>query len=58
MADNSKFVQITSNAVISEGGTIVRELFALDEEGNVWTYRFSLKGGEIERWERLKTDRK
>jgi len=58
MADNSKFVQITSNAVISDGGTIVRELFALDEEGNVWTYRFSLKGGEIERWERLKTDRK
>ena len=58
MTDNSKFVQITSNAVISDGGTIVRELFALDEKGNVWTYRFSLKGGEIERWEPLKTDRK
>ena len=58
MAEHSKFVQITSCAVISDGGTIVRELFALDEEGEVWTYQFLLKDGEVERWERLKTDRK
>ena len=60
MAEHPKFVQITS-CMVSDvtTGQFVRELFALDEAGDVWTSRFVYKGGdkEKENWQRLEMNR-
>jgi hypothetical protein len=36
---------------------VVRELFALDEAGDVWMYRFVYRAGDKEQWQRLEMNR-
>ena len=58
MAEHPKFIQITASMVAEiTTGQIVRELFALDEAGDVWTYRFVYRTGDKEQWQRLEMDR-
>jgi len=53
MADKPKFIQIAASTTESN-----QILVALDEEGDVWSYRFMTKGGDKEQWVKLKSDRK
>ena len=58
MAEHPKFIQITGSMVADiTTGQIVRELFALDEAGDVWTYRFVYRGESKEQWQKLEMNR-
>jgi hypothetical protein len=58
MADHPKFIQITSCMVADvTTSQVVRELFALDEAGDVWMYRFVYRAGDKEQWQRLEMNR-
>jgi alpha-tubulin suppressor-like RCC1 family protein len=57
--ENAKFVQISATSSQSDIAPQVHtQLFALDDEGTVWAYRFQTQGGEKERWFRLSDERK
>jgi hypothetical protein len=55
MSGDSKFIQITTTSVVLDNGQIENELFALDEEGDIWRYDWRTR--ELQ-WIRLSTKRK
>jgi hypothetical protein len=58
MAQNQpKFIQIAA-ASGQINGLLISQLYALDEEGNVWSYHFQERGGDNDIWVKLKSDRK
>jgi len=54
----TKFIQIAATSINSDSAQLITQLFALDEDGTVWTYHFAARGGQQENWSRLKTERK